>query len=280
MTDNPETPAHLIPTGQNIIQQMTNLVIDPRGGDKFFLYYAGHAGQRDEETPGNERDHKDEYIIPLNAMNDEGETIMENVIADDDLEDILVQSLIRSGMKCQLIAVMDACTSGTLLDLEHDLCNNVIGLKSLFYRLIRRLLETPPEAKSIVRARIAGWLKDPVFRCNRLCNRKVPSSKANIICISACEDSQTLIESRDGHTLAGALDIYLRKHSKPTLKKLNRSINKQLGKHNDAVQKLYNKGMREAKRDPKCEPPRKPPHKGIPQISSSRPLRMNTTLKL
>ncbi|KAF9449424.1 hypothetical protein P691DRAFT_812592, partial [Macrolepiota fuliginosa MF-IS2] len=279
MTDDPKTPANLIPTDQNIIQQMINLVIDPKEGDEFFIYYAGHAGQRGEQTPGNERDKMDEHVIPLNAMDEEGNTIMEKVIDDDRLEEILVQPLIHKNIMCQLIAVMDSCTSGTLLDLKHDLCNNVIGIKSLFVRMLRSLLETSPETNSIVRARIAEWLKDPLHDCNRLCNRKVSSVKANVICISACEDSQTLVESQGAHTLAGILDDYLRRHNKPTLKKLNRFINKQLGKHIDIIQKSYNTEMRRAKRGER-EPPLEPPHKGMPQISSSRPLRMNTTLKL
>jgi len=242
-------------------------------------------------------------IVPVDAVDGGGgehKYVMENVIFDDSLKEILIQPLTHADVKCQLIALMDSCTSGTLLgepfydrlasratkattaeDLEHDLCNKVVGMKSRFFRIVRSLLETPPGANSRVRARIAEWLKDSRHDCNRMCNRKMSRIKANVICISACEDSQTLVELPAGKTLADMIDDYLRKHSKrPRLKQLNRYLYEEFKRNHRELWNDYRKEMKKFRRGGREYAPKEPPDSEEPVISSLRPLRMGTTLKL
>ncbi|KAJ3569786.1 hypothetical protein NP233_g4816 [Leucocoprinus birnbaumii] len=275
MIDNDKAPYHLQPNRENIEREMTNLVAGPiEEGDEFFIYYAGHATQCKERVPNTERDHQDEYLLPVDAIDKDIENVvLDNALIDNRLREILVQPLIQTDVGCQLIAIMDACTSGTILDLDHDECNKVIGWKS-------RFLEVPPGVKSRVRAGISDWLRDPVFACNRVCNRKWSQVKANVICISACEDSQTIVELPDGKTLAGNLDVYLRKCKRPVLKKLNRHIYKQFKETHRKLWKSYNEEMTHHKKKLRGKPPQRPPELDKPQITSLKPLRMNTTLKL
>ncbi|KAF5356880.1 hypothetical protein D9756_006837 [Leucocoprinus leucothites] len=287
MTDHEETPEFLEPTKDNITRQMINLVMKPEEGDEFFFYYAGHAIQREEKERNSERDHKDEYILPLDAIDEEGQADLNFAIEDGELKEALVQPLLDAQVRCQMIAVMDACTSGTLLDLEHDLCNQVIGWKS-------RLLETPPEARSRIRARVASWLHDKDFECNGMCNRKATSqTKVNVICISACEDSQELMEMISGHTLAGLLDIYLRstspshlgiwsvsdppllaRNKRPSLKELNRFMYDEFKNIHKTVWKSYKEERKKHRKKKRSEAPRTPPKEW------DKPQRMDTLLKL
>ncbi|XP_006457192.1 hypothetical protein AGABI2DRAFT_123062 [Agaricus bisporus var. bisporus H97] len=204
MTDEPSTPEHLQPERANIVREINSLVQNPGDGDDFFFYYAGHATQRTERIRGNERDHMDECLIPLDAMTSEGE-INSLLIVDDDLHSTLIQPLIQAQVDCQLIAVMDTCTSGTILDLRHDQCNEfrLRNLRKNHWHKIREVITGP-----------TGHF------CTTNCNEMEEDIKASIVCLSACRDSQSIVEYQDGVTLAGALDDYLRGKNCPPLGKL------------------------------------------------------------
>ncbi|KAJ3565471.1 hypothetical protein NP233_g7607 [Leucocoprinus birnbaumii] len=295
------------PTRKTLEREMTNLVTGPiEEGDEFFIYYAGHATQRKESVPNTERDHQDECelsfmflsslstepsnvsdLLPMDALpvdNDPKNTVLGNALIDDRLREILVQPLIQADVGCQLIAVMDACTSGTILDLDHDECNKVIGWKSRCYRILR----SPPALQSLkyLPASTQEYeLASPTgleILCSRVTEhaRLYSSRDLRQICISACEDSQTIVELPDGKTLAGNLDVYLRRCKRPVLKKLNRHIYKQFKKTHRKLWKSYNEEMAYHKKNQRIEPPKQPPALDKPQITSLKPLRMNTTLKL
>ncbi|KAF7782924.1 hypothetical protein Agabi119p4_2300 [Agaricus bisporus var. burnettii] len=201
MTDEPSTPTHLQPERAKILREISSLVQNPGDGDDFFFYYAGHATQRNERIRGNERDHMDECIVPVDAVTNEGE-INSLLIVDDDLHSTLIQPLIKAEVDCQLIAVMDTCTSGTILDLRHDQCNE-FRLRKNHWRKIREAITGP-----------TGHF------CTTNCSEMEEDIKASIVCLSACRDSQSIVEYEDGVTLAGALDDYLRGKKCPPFGKL------------------------------------------------------------
>jgi len=107
LTDNTR---HQLPTRKNIINAARWLVHDARPGDVFFFSYSGHGAQ-ETDPHGYEEDGLNETILPLDA-NTRG------MITDDELNAILVRNL-PSG--CKLMAVIDACHSGTQLDLPYTL---------------------------------------------------------------------------------------------------------------------------------------------------------------
>ncbi|KAJ7273163.1 caspase domain-containing protein [Mycena rebaudengoi] len=96
----------LQPTRANILAAITVLVKDAISNAFFFLHYSGHSTQIPNED-GSEDDGMDECLVPLG-----GESQM---IVDDELNAVLAAPLPDS----RLVAVLDTCHSGALLDLKH-----------------------------------------------------------------------------------------------------------------------------------------------------------------
>ncbi|KAI0261895.1 caspase domain-containing protein [Gloeopeniophorella convolvens] len=102
-------PGLLQPTRENMIRELKRLVSDASSGDKFTFLYSGHSDQQPAGgDPDEEEDGQDEVII----------TSDEQRIIDN----ILVMPL---PVDCSLLAILDTCHSGTMLDLPHHHCNNV-----------------------------------------------------------------------------------------------------------------------------------------------------------
>ncbi|KAI0063752.1 hypothetical protein BV25DRAFT_356466 [Artomyces pyxidatus] len=121
MTDKDVDPtSSMWPSRENIIREIKRLVEGAKSGDHFFFHYAGHSGQKDAKTDKKEVDGLDEYIVACDL----------EIILDDDLRILLVDPL-PSGTR--LTAVLDACHSGTLLDLDHYGCNWFIKRRHSFH---------------------------------------------------------------------------------------------------------------------------------------------------
>ncbi|XP_074264603.1 metacaspase-1-like [Silene latifolia] len=105
LTDE-EKDRRRIPTRDNIIKAMSWLVDGVRAGDSLVFHFAGH-GMQEEDDDGDDADGFDEAICPLDVETEGG-------ILDDEINDIIVKP-IPPGAK--LTAIIDACHSGTVLDL-------------------------------------------------------------------------------------------------------------------------------------------------------------------
>ncbi|XP_052482073.1 metacaspase-1 isoform X2 [Gossypium raimondii] len=105
--------ARLIPTKANIESSLKWLVKDCRSGDSLVFYYSGH-GLRQPDFEGDEIDGFDETICPVDFLK-------EGMIVDNDIYATIVQPLTEG---VRLHAIVDACHSGTILDLEHYYDNN------------------------------------------------------------------------------------------------------------------------------------------------------------
>lgn len=77
-------------------------------GDSLVFYFSGH-GLRQPDFVGDEKDGYDETICPVDFRK-------EGMILDNDINSIIVKPL-PAGVK--LHAIIDACHSGTILDLHH-----------------------------------------------------------------------------------------------------------------------------------------------------------------
>ena len=94
------------PTRMNIIRAFDWLVKDSQSGDSLVFYFSGH-GVRQLDLDGDEIDGFDEAICPLDF-----ETA--GIIIDNEINKMIVEPL-KQGVT--LHAIIDACHSGTVLDL-------------------------------------------------------------------------------------------------------------------------------------------------------------------
>ncbi|GAB2224327.1 hypothetical protein Droror1_Dr00005081 [Drosera rotundifolia] len=108
MLTEEETDPYRIPTKHNIRMAMHWLVVGCQPGDSLVFHYSGH-GSRQRNYNGEEVDGYDETLCPLDF-----ET--QGMILDDEINVALVRPLI-AGVK--LHAIIDACHSGTMLDLPY-----------------------------------------------------------------------------------------------------------------------------------------------------------------
>ncbi|GMH21632.1 hypothetical protein Nepgr_023474 [Nepenthes gracilis] len=106
MLTEEETDPYRIPTKYNIRMAMAWLVAGCQPGDSLVFHYSGHGSQQRNYT-GDEVDGFDETLCPLDF-----ET--QGMIVDDEINATIVRP-IPPGAK--LHAIIDACHSGTMLDL-------------------------------------------------------------------------------------------------------------------------------------------------------------------
>ncbi|KHN33530.1 Metacaspase-1 [Glycine soja] len=146
-----EKDANLIPTKRNILESLKWLVKDCKSEDSLVFYFSGHGLQQPEYCKGDEIDGLDETICPVDF-------VREGMITDNDINSTIVQPL-KKGVT--LHAVIDACHSGTTLDLMY-LCKKEKG--SWNWKDSK-----PPHSKKPMTKQTNGGLS---------------------ICLSACKDSQ------------------------------------------------------------------------------------------
>lgn len=107
LTDDSPLP-HIRPTRQNIVNGMRWLVGTARVDDSLFFHYSGHGGQ-ERDYSGEEPDGFNETILPLDFRT-------AGAIVDNEINALIVNPL---PMGVRLHAVIDACHSGTVLDLPY-----------------------------------------------------------------------------------------------------------------------------------------------------------------
>jgi metacaspase-1 len=98
----------ILPTRENIISELNNLVqkaIDENLTELWFSY-SGHGSNIVSTT---ESDNKDEVLVPLDYPT------TNNVVTDNELHEIFS----RLPSTCNLFSLIDACNSGTVLDLKY-----------------------------------------------------------------------------------------------------------------------------------------------------------------
>ncbi|CAD7939013.1 unnamed protein product [Amoebophrya sp. A120] len=94
------------PTRQRILESLQWLVLDAQPGDTLFLLYSGHGAQ-EVDPNGYEEDGMNDTILPVDFAEN-------GMISDDVLTELCVRPLPEG---CSLTCIIDACHSGTALDL-------------------------------------------------------------------------------------------------------------------------------------------------------------------
>lgn len=94
------------PTRGNVINSLLTLLTSSQPGDILFFGYSGH-GSYIRDRNGDERDRRDEVVVCSDM----------NYITDDEFKQIIDQNMKPN---TKLFCVMDACHSGSLLDLKYQ----------------------------------------------------------------------------------------------------------------------------------------------------------------
>ncbi|KAK6977613.1 Metacaspase type II [Favolaschia claudopus] len=108
--------AHALPTRDNILAAIAVFVENVKAGDRLFFHYSGFSTQvrNPNSRSSDQPDDLMACIVPC-----DGE---EMKILNTELRDILVRPLPAGSY---LVAILDACYSGSLLALKHYRCNRV-----------------------------------------------------------------------------------------------------------------------------------------------------------
>ncbi|KAF8641346.1 hypothetical protein AX16_010044 [Volvariella volvacea WC 439] len=270
------------PTRANMMEQIQLLVEDAKPGDQFVFHYAGH-GTQIENKDGTEEDGLDEALLPVDAP-DNPEYIFKprDVVMDDWLRDILVDCLPPGAT---LVAIIDACHSGSMLDLEHMKCNRVYvpwvskgfrATKTKWHDVVRQdaaILEPAPLSRSISQILENGRQQEEpevyfgrmclsptvvsMFPCDGWCREQELESPllANVVCLSSADDSQDSWENREGKSMTQALVDLLYQNPAPTYREVLTSVSHYMHRlnserHEAAVEyrKLYKKWVSKMKR--------------------------------
>lgn len=245
LMDDDKVDGMLKPTRENIMRELGALVHGAQPGGAYFVLFSGHCEQV-EEPEGEtgeyeEEDHLNECLVPMDAVpqqKSEAEVFDErNLIVDDEVKSLLVDPIAKVP-KARLTTLFDCCHSCTVLDLCHHRCNRTYNLKSKYRRIRRRLNEAFPESGKTILALIEPWttlalkqlyisipakMKHKKF-CDGYCSRINRPEIGNVLCISACKDSQLAFGNKKGGSLTRVFVKELEKDSHPTLKDLYQSI--------------------------------------------------------
>jgi len=101
------TENDIMPTKNNIIEQLSNTINESNNYDELFIYYSGH-GTCIKDDNKDEEDGYDEAIVPLDYK-------MNGLIQDDQLIEIINKT------QCKTKVIFDCCHSGSGLDLYNTL---------------------------------------------------------------------------------------------------------------------------------------------------------------
>jgi len=274
LTDRPGGAEEIQPTYKNIMNRLERFLDDQRDGSRYFFYYAGHAARLPPKGNAGEG-RREECILPSDSKQLSGdsehpdENYYENGISDGVLKEHLVNHL---SPKSYLVAIVDSCHSGTLLDLPHFRCNRVYTMKSLFRRAVRRIIEAYRRRGDRLFSLVASLApmmsihrqdKSAKQICGGYCPRTAWSH--NVICISSCKDDQRAYEAGDSSSMTNFIIKLLEKEPRPTLKRFMRQTT--------AKFRALSKKLRKQWDGPEDFGPI-----AAPQVSSPEPLNMNALL--
>tara|TARA_Y100000389_G_scaffold19415_1_gene16826 strand:+ start:1540 stop:2340 length:801 start_codon:yes stop_codon:yes gene_type:complete len=112
-----EHPGYTPPTAQNIVDALIDLILQTRRGecDECFISFSGH-GTSIRDTNGDEKDGMDECILAI-----------DNKIIPDDHLAYYFQFF---APWCKAVVLVDACHSGSALDLQYEI-NPITGQHKL-----------------------------------------------------------------------------------------------------------------------------------------------------
>lgn len=215
-----------LPTRENIIASMHELVQDAQPGDRLVFHFSGHGSQvLAPPDHVEEIDGQDEVIWPCDIQAYPDSDEVANYILDDEIKKYLVDPL-PAGVR--LTILLDCCSSGTGADLPfscaaYELSSPINPQEINFCRPAHAL----PPRKARQRSQS---IVDLNFNVDQNPKRRVtlqtldelpcevvdPSKSPLVTSWAACLDSQGTLESTRGSVFLRALEESLKQNSQPT----------------------------------------------------------------
>lgn len=147
------------PTRENILAGIHWLTSGLKAGESVLFHYSGHGGLTIDRS-GDEKSGYDSCIYPINNGKIE-------IITDDELRELLVNKIPAN---CKCFAILDACHSGSALDLRY-------------------MYNAPSYGKLTI-----------------MQNDKYPKTNGSVIFLSGCRDTQTSADTVNAQNIpSGAL---------------------------------------------------------------------------
>ncbi|KAL2222669.1 caspase domain-containing protein [Thermoascus aurantiacus ATCC 26904] len=199
LTDDQANPLSQ-PTKANIIRAMHWLVKDAQPNDSLFFHFSGHGG-RTPDLDGDEDDGFDDVIYPVDYR-------VAGHIVDDEMHAILVRPL-RPGVR--LTAIMDACHSGTALDLPYVYSTQGVLkepnlAKEAAQDLFSAFVAYEKGDLAGVASTAMGFLKKATIgNSAREKTVMTKTSPADVVMFSGSKDTQTSADTFQGGAARGAL---------------------------------------------------------------------------
>ena len=129
LRDDFETKAEYLPTRENIMKNLAEIIEASKDSSELSIYYAGH-GSNVWDNNSDEKDRKDEILVPCDIMTN-------GFIRDDEIFNLLKLA------KCPVYVFFDCCNSGTACDLpwKFEFKNNRLyrSLESKQYMLNKQI---------------------------------------------------------------------------------------------------------------------------------------------
>lgn len=218
-----------LPTRDNIVASMHELVRDAQPGDRLVFHFSGHGSQvlappdHVEETDG-----QDEVIWPCDVHLYSDTEEVGNYILDDDVKKYLVDPL-PAGVR--LTILLDCCSSGTGADLPFS-CGAPTLASPIHPREVNFCQPIPVPSPRVARQRSKS-IVDLNFKIDSFDHspkRRVtfqsldewpskdidPSTSPLVTSWAACLDNQGTLESSLGSVFLRALKESLKKSPQPT----------------------------------------------------------------
>jgi hypothetical protein len=174
------------PTFNNIILCLDQISKNLDRYSNVYLHYSGH-GASIEDKNKDEKDGKDECLVPLDYE-------QEGLITDDLIKSIFTNNFNKIKEKCDtnFTVVIDACHSGTILDLK--------------YKIDCQSVENKGSDKNDYLYK--DWSYD--FKTSQNSKYK-KEKKIKLLMISGCRDTQTSADAYINNRYQGALTFHLLK---------------------------------------------------------------------
>lgn len=173
-------------TADNIIKQIKDSAKQLKSGDVFFLTYSGHGSQ----------------IPDLN--HDEEDTLDECWIAYDKpvLDDELGTLWTKFNEGVKIVLISDSCHSGTMA--KSFKSKKILHPRNLSFTIRNQIWSEDKKYKKLIK------------KLDKLADKKSNSSlKANIICLSACQDYQLAFEGESHGLFTECLLKIIHQNEKP-----------------------------------------------------------------